>query len=100
MRLTDRQLQAALDACLEAQAGSIEEWHDDLAAALPATIAKLKAEYWRRQEIRPGERLVKPDTNPHAAALGRIGGSSTSEKKAAASRANGRAGGRPRITSV
>jgi len=34
--------------------------------------------------------------NPHAVALGRLGGSVTSEAKAAAARANGALGGRPR----
>jgi len=36
--------------------------------------------------------------NPHAVALGRAGGASKSPRKAAASRANGRKGGRPRDT--
>ena len=34
--------------------------------------------------------------NPHAVALGKLGGSATSERKVAASRANGKLGGRPR----
>lgn len=37
-----------------------------------------------------------PRKNPHAAALGRKGGSSTSERKAAAARENGKKGGRPK----
>jgi len=34
--------------------------------------------------------------NPHAVALGKKGGSATSERKAKASRRNGKKGGRPR----
>lgn len=34
--------------------------------------------------------------NPHAVALGKRGGHATSERKAAAARANGKKGGRPR----
>lgn len=34
--------------------------------------------------------------NPHAAALGKLGGKSTSKAKAKAARANGKKGGRPR----
>lgn len=34
--------------------------------------------------------------NPHAVALGRRGGKVTSDEKAAASRANGKKGGRPK----
>ncbi len=34
--------------------------------------------------------------NPHAVALGRKGGSATSPAKSAASKANGKKGGRPR----
>ena len=34
--------------------------------------------------------------NPHAVALGQLGGLKTSEKKAAAVRENGKKGGRPR----
>ena len=40
--------------------------------------------------------LVTQTKNPHAAALGRLGGSVKSEAKAAASRENGKRGGRPR----
>ncbi len=35
-------------------------------------------------------------TNLHAAALGKLGGKSKSNKKAAAARRNGKLGGRPR----
>jgi hypothetical protein len=53
MRLTDRQLQAVLDACLEAEAGATEEWADEIVAALAPAIEKLRKEYHRRQERRP-----------------------------------------------
>jgi hypothetical protein len=36
------------------------------------------------------------ESNPHAVALGALGGKSKSDKKSAASRANGKRGGRPR----
>ena len=36
------------------------------------------------------------EKNPHAVALGRLGGSVTSERKAAAARENGKLGGRTR----
>jgi hypothetical protein len=39
---------------------------------------------------------TNPDLRAAAAALGRVGGSRTSERKTAASRANGKRGGRPR----
>jgi hypothetical protein len=35
--------------------------------------------------------------NPHAAALGRMGGRATNSRKATAARANGKKGGRPRV---
>ena len=36
--------------------------------------------------------------NPHAVAMGRKGGASTSDRKAHAARANGKKGGRPKGT--
>lgn len=41
-----------------------------------------------------------PAKNRHAVALGRRGGKATSDAKAAASRANGKKGGRPKTSSV
>jgi hypothetical protein len=40
--------------------------------------------------------MTKPEKNIHAVALGRLGGATKSPKRAAASRRNGRLGGRPR----
>lgn len=40
--------------------------------------------------------MTKTDISAAAAALGQIGGKARSERKAAAARANGRNGGRPR----
>ena len=42
------------------------------------------------------EATVSATKNPAAVALGRLGGSVTSAKKAAASRENGKKGGRPK----
>jgi hypothetical protein len=39
---------------------------------------------------------MAPKKNPHAAALGRMGGSVRSAKKTRAARLNGRKGGRPK----
>jgi len=41
--------------------------------------------------------MTKPEKNIHAVALGRLGGATKSPKRAAASRRNGRLGGRPRL---
>ena len=38
---------------------------------------------------------MKPRKNPHAVALGRLGGSKATEAQKAAARRNGRKGGRP-----
>ena len=40
--------------------------------------------------------MKKQKKNPHAVALGRLGGLSTSRAKTAAAKVNGRRGGRPR----
>lgn len=40
--------------------------------------------------------LESNNKNPHAVALGKLGGSKTSQAKLAAARENGRKGGRPR----
>ena len=40
--------------------------------------------------------MNKPSKNPHAVALGKLGGKVKSEKKSAAVRENGKKGGRPK----
>jgi hypothetical protein len=40
---------------------------------------------------------MKKDKNPHAVALGSLGGSKKSKRKTAAARENGKKGGRPKL---